>query len=301
MSGSIRIGTRDSKLALWQALTVEKTLNNLGSQTLLKPVKSEGDLNLTQPIYSMGISGVFTRGLDAALLDGEIDIAVHSMKDVPTALAKGLKVVAVLERGSTADVLVKSTGVTDSEATVIATGSLRRKAQWLRKHPNHNAVGLRGNVQTRLEKVASNDWIGGIFAKAGLERLALHHLHIETLDWMLPAPAQGAVVVVAREDRSDLITLLDKINHTPTTLAVTVEREFLRLLEGGCSSPIGALAEIHNNTLYFKGGLFSLDGAKAVCIEKEVATNDATVSVASWVKEVLDLGGKQIIDSLRNG
>ena len=197
--------------------------------------------------------------------------------------------------------LVKSTGVTDSEATVIATGSLRRKAQWLRKHPNHNAVGLRGNVQTRLEKVASNDWIGGIFAKAGLERLALHHLHIETLDWMLPAPAQGAVVVVAREDRSDMITLLDKINHTPTTLAVTVEREFLRLLEGGCSSPIGALAEIHNNTLYFKGGLFSLDGAKAVCIEKEVATNDATVSVASWVKEVLDLGGKQIIDSLRNG
>ena len=301
MSGSIRIGTRDSKLALWQAQTVEKTLNNLGSQTLLKPVKSEGDLNLTQPIYSMGISGVFTRGLDAALLDGEIDIAVHSMKDVPTALAKGLKVVAVLERGSTADVLVKSTGVTDSEATVIATGSLRRKAQWLRKHPNHNAVGLRGNVQTRLEKVASNDWIGGIFAKAGLERLALHHLHIETLDWMLPAPAQGAVVVVAREDRSDLITLLNKINHTPTTLAVTVEREFLRLLEGGCSSPIGALAEIHNNTLYFKGGLFSLDGAKAVCIEKEVATNDATVSVASWVKEVLDSGGKQIIDSLRNG
>ena len=96
MSDSIRIGTRDSKLALWQAQTVEKTLNNLGSQTLLKPVKSEGDLNLTQPIYSMGISGVFTRGLDAALLDGEIDIAVHSMKDVPTALAKGLKVVAVL-------------------------------------------------------------------------------------------------------------------------------------------------------------------------------------------------------------
>ncbi|MDA1148943.1 MAG: hydroxymethylbilane synthase, partial [Bacteroidetes bacterium] len=172
MSGSIRIGTRDSKLALWQAQTVEKTLNNLGSQTLLKPVKSEGDLNLTQPIYSMGISGVFTRGLDAALLDGEIDIAVHSMKDVPTALAKGLKVVAVLERGSTADVLVKSAAVTASEATVIATGSLRRKAQWLRKYPNHSAVGLRGNVQTRLEKVTSNNWIGGIFAKAGLERLA---------------------------------------------------------------------------------------------------------------------------------
>lgn len=301
MSGSIRIGTRDSKLALWQAQTVEKALNEHGAETQLKPVKSEGDLNLTQPIYSMGISGVFTRGLDAALLDGEIDIAVHSMKDVPTALAKGLKVVAVLERGSTNDVLVKSAGVTDSEATVIATGSLRRKAQWLRKHPNHNAVGLRGNVQTRLKKVASNDWIGGIFAQAGLERLALHHLHIETLDWMLPAPAQGAVVVVAREDRSDLSTLFDKINHAPTALAVTIEREFLRLLEGGCSSPIGALAEIHNNTLYFKGGLFSLDGAKAVCIEKEVATSDATESVASWVKEVLDLGGKQIIDSLRNG
>ena len=301
MSGSIRIGTRDSKLALWQALTVEKALNEHGAETQLKPVKSEGDLNLTQPIYSMGISGVFTRGLDAALLDGEIDIAVHSMKDVPTALAKGLKVVAVLERGSTADVLVKSAAVTASEAKIIATGSLRRKAQWLRKYPNHSSVGLRGNVQTRLEKVASNDWIGGIFAQAGLERLALNHLNIETLDWMLPAPAQGAVVVVAREDRSDLITLLDKINHASTALAVTIEREFLRLLEGGCSSPIGALAEIHDNTLYFKGGLFSLDGTKAVCIEKEVATSDAIKSVASWVKEVLDSGGKQIIDSLRNG
>lgn len=301
MSDSIRIGTRDSKLALWQALTVEKRLIKQGAKTVLKPVKSEGDLNLTQPIYSMGISGVFTRGLDAALLANEIDIAVHSMKDVPTTLAKGLKIVAVLERGATADVLVKSRENKGVEANTIATGSLRRKAQWLRKYPNHRTVGLRGNVQTRLEKVASSDWIGGIFAQAGLERLAIENITVETLEWMLPAPAQGAVVVVARQDRTDLNTLLAKINHSPTALAAHVEREFLRGLEGGCSSPIGALATVNQETLHFKGGLFSLDGTQAVCIEKEVSITKAEAAVNDWVKEVLNSGGKQIIDSLRHG
>ena len=143
MKRPIRIGTRDSALALWQANKVAKLLADNNHPNVLHTIKSAGDLNLTKPIYQIGISGVFTRSLDLALLNEEIDIAVHSMKDVPTALAEGLEIVAILERGNTDDVLVKSP--TKGE-TLVATGSLRRKAQWLRKYPN--SVGFSGLLFT---------------------------------------------------------------------------------------------------------------------------------------------------------
>ncbi|PTM07041.1 MAG: hydroxymethylbilane synthase [Bacteroidetes bacterium] len=298
MKRSIRIGTRDSALALWQANKVAKLLEKYNQSNVLHPVKSEGDLNLVQPIYQMGISGVFTRGLDAALLRGEIDIAVHSMKDVPTALAEGLEIVAVLKRGATEDVIVKSPS---SGETLVATGSLRRKAQWLRHNPNHSIIGLRGNVQTRLNKVYTNPWLGGIFALAGLERLEIKDLEVEVLDWMLPAPAQGAIVVVAKSDRNDLIEALALINHTNTALEVQLEREFLRQLEGGCSSPIGAIAKVNGEEVVFKGGLFSLDGSKAVTIEKLTSRSNAVSDVALWVDEVLKSGGEEILKELRDG
>ena len=298
MNRPIRIGTRDSALALWQANKVAGLLEKYDLSNVLHPVKSEGDLNLTQPIYRMGISGVFTRGLDAALLRGEIDIAVHSMKDVPTALAEGLEIVAVLERGATDDVIVKSPA---SGATVVATGSLRRKAQWLRRNPSHSITGLRGNVQTRLEKVSSNPWLGGIFALAGLERLEIKDVEVEVLDWMLPAPAQGAVVVIAKSDRTDLKEALALINHSNTALEAQLEREFLRQLEGGCSSPIGAIAKVDDEEVLFKGGLFSLDGTKAVTIEKRTTRSNAVSEVSLWVNEVLKSGGEEILKELRDG
>ena len=298
MKRPIRIGTRDSALALWQANKVAKLLEKYNQSNVLHPIKSEGDLNLVQPIYQMGISGVFTRGLDAALLRGEIDIAVHSMKDVPTALAEGLEIVAVLKRGATEDVIVKGPS---SGETLVATGSLRRKAQWLRHNPNHSITGLRGNVQTRLNKVYTNPWFGGIFALAGLERLEIKDLEVEVLDWMLPAPAQGAIVVVAKSDRNDLIEALALINHTNTALEVQLEREFLRQLEGGCSSPIGAIAKVNGEEIVFKGGLFSLDGSKAVTIEKLTSRSNAVADVALWVDEVLKSGGEEILKELRDG
>ena len=298
MKRPIRIGTRDSALALWQANKVAKLLEKYNQSNVLHPIKSEGDLNLVQPIYQMGISGVFTRGLDAALLRGEIDIAVHSMKDVPTALAEGLEIVAVLKRGATEDVIVKGPS---SGETLVATGSLRRKAQWLRHNPNHSITGLRGNVQTRLNKVYTNPWFGGIFALAGLERLEIKDLEVEVLDWMLPAPAQGAIVVVAKSDRNDLIEALALINHTNTALEVQLEREFLRQLEGGCSSPIGAIAKVNGEEIVFKGGLFSLDGSKAVTIEKLTSRSNAVSDVALWVDEVLKSGGEEILKELRDG
>jgi len=298
MKRPIRIGTRDSALALWQANKVAKLLEKYNHSNVLHPVKSEGDLNLVQPIYQMGISGVFTRGLDAALLREEIDIAVHSMKDVPTALAEGLEIVAVLERGATEDVIVKSP---TSGETLVATGSLRRKAQWLRRNPNHTITGLRGNVQTRLNKVNTNPWLGGIFALAGLERLEIKDLEIEVLDWMLPAPAQGAVVVVAKSGRTDLKEVLALINHSNTALEAQLEREFLRQLEGGCSSPIGAIAKVNGEEVVFKGGLFSLDGAKAITIEKRTTRSNAVSDITLWVDEVLKSGGKEILRELKDG
>ena len=298
MKRPIRIGTRDSALALWQANKVAHLLEEHNQSNVLHPVKSEGDLNLAQPIYQMGISGVFTRGLDAALLREEIDIAVHSMKDVPTALAEGLEVVAVLERGAIEDVIVKSPIKGEN---VVATGSLRRKAQWLRRNPNHSITGLRGNVQTRLNKVSTNPWLGGIFALAGLERLEIKDLEVEILDWMLPAPAQGAVVVVAKSNRTDLKEILALINHSNTALEAQLEREFLRQLEGGCSSPIGAIAKVNGEEVVFKGGLFSLDGSKAVTIEKRTTRSNAVSDVSLWVDEVLTSGGDEILKELRDG
>jgi len=298
MKRPIRIGTRDSALALWQANKVAHLLEKHNQSNILHPVKSEGDLNLAQPIYQMGISGVFTRGLDAALLREEIDIAVHSMKDVPTALAEGLEVVAVLERGAIEDVIVKSP--TKGE-NIVATGSLRRKAQWLRRNPNHSITGLRGNVQTRLNKVFTSPWLGGIFALAGLERLEIKDLEVEILDWMLPAPAQGAVVVVAKSNRTDLKEILALINHSNTALETQLEREFLRQLEGGCSSPIGAIAKVNGEELVFKGGLFSLDGSKAVTIEKRTTRSNAESDGSLWVDEVLTSGGEEILKELRDG
>jgi hydroxymethylbilane synthase len=298
MKRPIRIGTRDSALALWQANKVAKLLADNNHPNVLHTIKSAGDLNLTQPIYQMGISGVFTRSLDLALLNEEIDIAVHSMKDVPTALAEGLEIVAILERGNTDDVLVKSP--TKGE-TLVATGSLRRKAQWLRKYPNHTVTGLRGNVQTRLDKVSANAWLGGIFALAGLERLEIKGLEIEVLDWMLPAPAQGAVVVIAKSDRPDLKEALSIINHHNTALETRLEREFLRLLEGGCSSPIGAIAKVINEKIEFKGGLYSLDGSRAVTIEKRTTRSKALSEISAWANEILNSGGGEILKELKDG
>lgn len=298
MKRPIRIGTRDSALALWQANKVAKLLADNNHPNVLHTIKSAGDLNLTQPIYQMGISGVFTRSLDLALLNEEIDIAVHSMKDVPTALAEGLEIVAILERGNTDDVLVKSP--TKGE-TLVATGSLRRKAQWLRKYPNHTVTGLRGNVQTRLDKVSANAWLGGIFALAGLERLEIKDLEIEVLDWMLPAPAQGAVVVIAKSDRPDLKEALSIINHHNTALETRLEREFLRLLEGGCSSPIGAIAKVINEKIEFKGGLYSLDGSRAVTIEKRTTRSKALSEISAWANEILNSGGSEILKELKDG
>ncbi|NGZ89945.1 hydroxymethylbilane synthase [Psychroflexus maritimus] len=297
----IKIGTRDSELALWQANTVKNQLENLGFQVELFPVKSTGDLNLDQPLYEMGITGIFTKTLDVALIKGEIDVAVHSMKDVPTQLPKGVMQAAVLPRANVKDILIhKGTDFLKEEKGVIATGSLRRKAQWLNKYPTHEVENLRGNVNTRLQKLSdSQTWNGAIFAAAGLERIDLKPENYSDLDWMIPAPAQGAMLAVCMENNSFCQEALAQLNHYETEVCVTIEREFLRALEGGCTAPIGALAKIEGNEVHFKGALFSLDGKQKVSIEQRISLDDASGFGKKCAQEVLDKGGQPILEELR--
>lgn len=299
MKKVIRIGTRDSELALWQATTVQNQLQNLGYLTELVPVKSTGDLILDKPLYELGITGIFTKTLDVAMIKGQIDIAVHSMKDVPTSLPEGIIEACVLKRAKVQDILVhKGLGFLETKG-VIATGSLRRKAQWLHRYPNHQVVGLRGNVNTRLQKLKDNSWSGAIFAAAGLERINLLPKDFVNLDWMIPAPAQGAMLVVANEKDTYGKEACLQLNHKQTEICVQVEREFLKELEGGCTAPIGALAQIKNDRMLFEGALFSLDGKQKLSIEKEIPLKELQNHGKKWAQTLLDQGGRQIMQTIR--
>lgn len=299
MNKIIRIGTRDSELALWQAHTVKNELDVLGYQTEIVPVKSEGDLVLDKPLYEMGITGIFTKTLDVAMLKGMIDVAVHSMKDVPTALPKGIVQKAVLQRAAVHDILVYKNNLDflNSSAT-IATGSLRRKAQWLHKYPSHTVENLRGNVNSRLQKLQTNDWNGAIFAAAGLERIDKKPENHIVLDWMIPAPAQGAVVVVVNEADAFSCEAVEKLNHSEADICTHIERQFLKVLEGGCTAPIGAFAHFQNDEIHFNGALFSLDGKQKVTISEKIKKSDFQYFGKQCAEKVLNNGGKEIMKLL---
>ena len=299
MNKVIRIGTRDSQLALWQAHTVENQLQALGYKTQIVPVKSIGDLKLDTPLYELGITGIFTKTLDVAMLNNTVDIAVHSLKDVPTALPKGIVQAAVLKRASTLDILVTKEVVDYKMPLTIATGSLRRKAQWLHKYPTHTVVDLRGNVNTRLQKLQDNSWQGAIFAKAGLERIDVLPSRYTSLDWMTPAPAQGAMTIVALEKDSFCVEATQKLNDTPSQICTQIERDFLRTLEGGCTAPIGALAKIEGDTIQFKGCLLSLDGTKKIATEKTITLQLAAKAGDAIAKEVLQKGGDVLLKEIK--
>ncbi len=300
MEKTIKIGTRDSELALWQANTVKAKLEALGYKTQLVPVKSEGDLVLDKPLYEMGITGIFTKTLDVAMLMGKVDIAVHSMKDVPTQLPAGIVQTAVLERATAQDILVTKEQVDFAQPCTVATGSLRRKAQWLHRYPHHQVVDLRGNVNTRLQKLRESDWEGAIFAKAGLVRINVLPPRYIELNWMLPAPAQGAMVVVALENDPFSVEATSKLNHAQSEICTTVERQFLRTLEGGCTAPIGALAEIQNDQVLFKGCLFSLDGKSNVDIERSASSLDPQTFGRDCALHILKNGGQELMQTIKN-
>ena len=246
MKQPVKIGTRESELAVWQATHVQALLKQNSVDSQLVFIKSEGDINTVTPLYELGVQGVFTKALDAALLNDRIDLAVHSMKDVPTQPATGIRQAAVLKRASYKDILVfkgdrKSVEdeLTLSPTTIyhspftIATSSIRRKAQWLHRYPGHQVEGIRGNVNTRLRKLKEADWNGVIFAAAGLERIDLRPENSIDLDWMVPAPAQGAITVSCRSTDHYSFNACRPLNDEATSICTKIERDFLRALLGG--------------------------------------------------------------------
>lgn len=304
MKRTIRIGTRESQLAVWQATHVQDLLAENGYASELVYIKSEGDIDLQTPLYEIGVQGVFTRSLDIALLNNYIDIAVHSMKDVPVQLAKGIVQAAVLKRASYKDLFVfkeDKSFLEDVQSTAtIATSSIRRKAQWLHRYKNHHIENLRGNVNTRLRKVAESNWNGAIFAAAGLERIALRPKNSIELDWMLPAPAQGAIMVVGRQNDHNSLEACAAFNDANTALCVKTERDFLKALLGGCSTPISALAIVENNELIFIGNIVSPNGSNKAEIKMNCSSLDDNDLGTKAATEILLTGGKEIADSIRN-
>ncbi len=299
---TIRIGTRDSELALWQAHTVEKKLNDLGYKTEIIAVKSQGDIILDKPLYELGITGIFTKTLDIAMINGQVDIAVHSMKDVPTALPIGIVQAAVLERANTLDILVHKGNLDFLDGTgTIATGSLRRQAQWWNKYPNHTVVDLRGNVNTRMQKLQESDWSGAVFAAAGLERINLKPENYINLDWMIPAPAQGAMLVVAMANDEFTKDAVGQLNDIETEICTYIERQFLKTLEGGCTAPIGALAKYdeEEDTIHFQGVLFSIDGKEKIEIDKVVAISEWKKLGFYSAQEILENGGSELMANIK--
>ena len=295
-----RLGTRSSPLALWQAHWVADLLKKRNTATELLHINSNADTDLQTPLHRMGYVGVFTKALDDALLNSEIDLAVHSLKDVPTVLPDGLVLAAVLPRGNSDDALVTLTAEPNfSESMTIATGSLRRKAQWWRRYPQHHLEGLRGNVDTRLRKLAENGWQGAIFAAAGLERLQKNLPHVTLLKWMIPAPAQGAVGIVCREDNTKLRQILALLNDEKTQKATALERDFMRTLEGGCSAPIGANAVfLDPQKVHFRAILLNIEGTKALEYNQIVPYDIGLGNREA--QKMLHAGGWEIIKEIKN-
>lgn len=305
MKQLIKIGTRESQLAVWQATLVQSLLKKTGVASELVYIKSEGDVDTVTPLYELGVQGIFTKSLDAALLDKKIDIAVHSLKDVPTKLAKGIREAAVLKRASFKDILVyknDSLFLKDKNGVaIIATSSIRRIAQWLNRYPNHKIENLRGNVNTRLRKVHEHKWNGAIFAGAGLERINLRPVNSIDLDWMLPAPAQGAITIVCRDSDMFSFDACNVLNDANTSLCTKIERDFLRTLSGGCSTPIGALAIFNRGHIIFKGNICSPDGKEKIEIDKDSKLEESETLGITTAKELLKIDeAKKIILGIRN-
>ena len=312
MNKILRIGTRDSQLAVWQALRVQELLKQQGFESELVYMKSDGDIDLVTPLYELGVQGVFTKTLDAALLSNKIDLAVHSMKDVPTQLAKGIIQAAVLPRANYRDLFVVKSEINHAKEIInrpdtatlipftIATSSIRRKAQWLNRFPHHHIENLRGNVNTRMKKVAESAWDGAIFAAAGLERINLRPETAFELDWMLPAPAQGAIVIVCNEQDHETKHACRLLNDRDTEICTKIERDFLKTLMGGCSTPISALAEIENDSVHFTGNIFSLDGKEKKEIELSLAIDHYQFMGTNSALTLLKSGADKIVEAIRN-
>lgn len=298
----MRLGTRASALALAQSGLVADALRALGHEVEIVHITTHGDTS-TAAITSLGTTGVFVTALRDALLSGEVDLAVHSYKDLPTAPADGLVIAAVPPRADARDALVARDGLTLGELPAgarIGTGSPRRTAQLLALGMGHEIVPVRGNVDTRIARVTSGALDAVVLARAGLVRLGRTGEITETLDplQVLPAPAQGALAIECRAD-SDLVAVLKALDDPDSRLAVEAERSLLAALEAGCSAPVGAMAEIVDDddgpAVFLRGLVAALDGSDLVRLSATGPTHDATGVGRRLAAELLDLGAAELM------
>jgi hydroxymethylbilane synthase len=306
MKQKIRIGTRGSQLALYQAEKVKATLIEQfpDLNVEIQIIKTKGDKILDVALSKIGDKGLFTKEIENALLDNSVDIAVHSLKDLPTTLPAGLKLGAVLERGEYRDALVSKNGkklIELGAGDVVATSSLRRQAGLLKIAPEVTIKDIRGNVQTRLKRMEEGYCDAMIMAAAGLQRLGLEHYITEIIDHsqITPAVSQGIIAIEMREDDPDTEQILEAINHQLTMQSAEAERAFLARLQGGCQVPVGCYTIRKENQLELHGFVASIDGK--VTIENSAIGDclDPQATGITLANKLLDMGAKQILDNIR--
>jgi len=308
----LRVGTRGSALALWQTEQVRVRLSAAGRATERLEIRTTGDLVQQVPLSRIGSRAIFPRQIDDALLEGRIDLAVHSLKDLPTTLPEGMVLAAVAERDDPRDALVGRgpLGWRDlPRGATLATSSLRRRAQLLHVRPDLRVADIRGNVDTRLAKLDRNgEWTGILLAAAGLVRLGLDGRIGERLpaEVMLPAPGQGALAVTARAgDERAIAAVRNAVHHASTAIAVAAERAFLRRLEGGCQVPVAALAGPvpgGSGVLELRGRVVSLGGERAVeGVERGTAGDESSAELLGvrLADRLLGDGGAEILTQVR--
>jgi hydroxymethylbilane synthase len=303
---SVKIGTRGSQLALYQAeLTKTKLLEKFpGIEVEIVIIKTKGDKILDVALSKIGDKGLFTKEIENALLAGEVDIAVHSLKDLPTTLPEGLKLGAVLERAEFRDALVSKDGRKLHEMTekdVIATSSLRRKASLLRYNKNFQIVDIRGNVNTRLRKMEEGYCDASIMAAAGLQRLELDHYITEIIspEIIIPAASQGIIAIESRIGDTGTEKLLAAINHELSWIAGEGERGFLRAIEGGCKVPVGCYSQIDDEKITLTGFVASTDGAVYLLETETGAVDQPKATGEKLAQKLIERGAAKIMEEVR--
>lgn len=301
---NIRIGTRDSLLAMWQAEWVKSQLTSFYPHLHfeLVPMKTKGDKILDVPLSKIGDKGLFTKELEQGLLSDELDMAVHSLKDMPTLLPVGLTISTFCEREESRDVFLSKNGISLEDlptGAIIGTSSLRRKSQLKHYRPDFIFVDLRGNLQTRWRKLTESNMDGIVLAAAGVKRLGWEERITQILpeNMMLPAVGQGSIAIEIAEQRTDIRELLSPLNHIETELAVRAERSLMRKLEGGCQVPIGALAQVVKGQITLRGMVASLDGVRL--IEAEAAGTDPEAVGIEVAQRLVELGALSILAEIR--
>jgi hydroxymethylbilane synthase len=306
LKNTIIIGSRGSDLALWQSNYVKSELEkkNKNLRVEIKIIKTTGDKILDVALSKIGDRSLFTKELENALLNKEIDLAVHSLKDLQTTIPEGLKLAVVSKRHPVEDVLIaREKGITLQslkENAIIATGSLRRKSQLLHLRPDFRIEELRGNVPTRVQKFLKSGWDGIILARAGVERLNLKKYisSIITTDEVLPAVGQGALGIEIKEDNEAVNEILQTIHDETTYTAVLAERALLKTLEGGCQVPIGAYAEVKSNGIYMDAVVGSIDGTLSFRKKIRGSKKDPEKLGRSLAKDLLKAGAGEILDEI---